>query len=67
LSSPFPWQQIVDPIDRMIGDAGDDIGKPSLGVDAVEACGFDERVDDRRALAARIRSSLMMPGVSGAR
>jgi hypothetical protein len=38
----------------MIGDAGDDVGEPSLGVDVVEATSLDERVQDRGPTAARV-------------
>ncbi len=38
-------------IDRMVGDAGDDVREPSLGIDVIEASGLDERVHD----AARTR------------
>src|SRR5271168_4560738 len=41
---PVPGEQFVDAIDRVVGDAGDDVGEPSLGVDAVEASGPYERV-----------------------
>jgi hypothetical protein len=47
--SPFPRQEVIDPIDRVIGDAGDDVGEPGFGFDVVEARGFDECVDDRGA------------------
>ena len=36
----------------MVGDAGDDVGEPSLRVDAVEAGGLDERVQDGGSAAA---------------
>ena len=47
-TAPFPWKKIVDLIDRVIGDAGDDIRKPGFRVDVIEARGFDQRIDDRR-------------------
>ena len=34
--SPIPWQEFVDAIDWMIGDAFDDESEPSLGIDFVE-------------------------------
>jgi hypothetical protein len=43
---PIPGQQFVDAIDRMIGDASDDVGEPHLGIDVIEASGLDERVHD---------------------
>ena len=36
----------------MIGDTSDDVGEPSLGIDAVEAGGLDERVHDGGSAAA---------------
>ena len=41
----------------MIGDAGEDIGEPSLRVDVVEPCRLDQRVGDRGALATAIRAA----------
>jgi len=41
----------------MIGDAGDDVCEPRLGIDAVEASGFDERVHDGGAPAAVVGAS----------
>ena len=38
----------------MLGDAGEDVGEPGLGVDVVELGGADEGVHHRRALAAAI-------------
>ena len=40
----------------MIGYASDDVAKPSLGVDVVQASGLDERVYDSGAAAAFIRA-----------
>ena len=39
---------------RHLGDAGEDVGEPGLGVDVVELRGADERVHRRRPLAAAI-------------
>jgi hypothetical protein len=47
----------------VIGYAADDVAKPSLGVDVVQASGLDERVYDSGAAAAFIRRDVMMPGV----
>jgi hypothetical protein len=49
---PVPGQQGVDLVHGMIGDAGEHIGEPGLGIDAGELCGLDHRVQDRRAVAA---------------
>ncbi len=41
----------------MIGDAGEDVGEPGLGVDVIELAGFDEGVDRGRAPAAGVRAA----------
>ena len=51
---PFSGEQIVEAKDRMIGDAGDDVGEPSLRVDVVYRRGFDKRIQDRGAAAAGV-------------
>ena len=38
----------------MIGQAGEDVGKPGLRIDAVELRGLDQGVHRRRAFAAAI-------------
>jgi hypothetical protein len=47
----------------MVGDASDDVGEPSLGIDAVEAGGLNEGVHDGGSAAAVVRRDVMMPGV----
>jgi len=44
----------VEALDRVIGDAAQDVGEPGLGIDAVEFGGTDQRVDRRGALAATV-------------
>jgi len=39
--APFPGEQFVDLRVRVIGHAADDVAKPSLGVDVVQASGLD--------------------------
>lgn len=39
-----PRQQVVDPGDLVIGDAGEDICEPGLRINAVEFSGLDQRV-----------------------
>jgi hypothetical protein len=41
----------------VIGDAGEDIGEPSLRIDIVELHGLDQGVDDGSALTAAIRAA----------
>jgi hypothetical protein len=51
----------------VIGYAADDVAKPSLRVDVIQASGLDEGVYDSGAAAAFIRRDVMMPGVWVAR
>ena len=39
-----PGQQFVDAIDRMVGDACEDVAQICLRIASVQFCGFDERV-----------------------
>ena len=45
----------------MVGDAGDDVGEPSLGIDVIEASGlcrlpnYAERAWEEAAVCARLR------------
>ena len=36
---PVSGEQLIDASDWMIGDAGEDVGGPGLGIDVVEAGG----------------------------
>jgi hypothetical protein len=36
-SLPCPWEQLVDPVSRMRGDPGENVGEPGLRVDVVHA------------------------------
>jgi hypothetical protein len=47
-----PRQQIADTSCRMVADAGEDIGNIGLRVEAIQFCGFDQRVEGSRASAA---------------
>ncbi|MBB6414357.1 hypothetical protein HNQ71_007067 [Mesorhizobium sangaii] len=38
--APIPRKQVIEPGDRRVGDAGENIGKPGLRIDVVELCGF---------------------------
>ena len=38
----------------MIGDASEDVAHPRFGIDVVELCGFDERVDGGGTFAALV-------------
>ena len=41
---PIPGEQVTDPIDRVIGDAGDEVAEISLGIEAIELGGFQMMV-----------------------
>jgi hypothetical protein len=50
-----PRQEFIEPVDRVSLDrAAEHIAQPGLWFDAVELAGFDERTDDRPAVAATI-------------
>jgi hypothetical protein len=51
----------------MPGDAGQDIGQPSLRIDIVQFGGDDQAIDRRGPLSATIRCDLIMPGIWGAK
>lgn len=51
-----PREQFSDPVDRMVGDAGENVAKIGFGIETVELCGLDERQDRRGTLAALVRS-----------
>jgi hypothetical protein len=40
-----PWQQFVDAIDGMLGDASDDVAQVGLGIKAIQFDGADQSVD----------------------
>jgi hypothetical protein len=50
----MPGQELADPVDRVIGDAGEDVTQVGFGVDAVQFAGFDQAVDDGCAVATGI-------------
>jgi hypothetical protein len=52
--APVPGQQLVETSDRLVGDAGEHVGEPDLGIDVVELGGGDQAVDDGSALATAI-------------
>jgi len=54
---PIPGQQPFEPIYRMRTDAGDDVGQPGFGLDAVEARGANERVEAGCPFTSSIRSA----------
>jgi hypothetical protein len=54
VSLPIPWEQLVDPVSRMRGDPGENVGKPGLRVDVVHFTRDDEAINGRGALAAAV-------------
>ena len=54
LISDDPWQQLVDAIDRMLGDASDDAAQVGLGIKAVQFGSADEGIDCGAAFAAAV-------------
>jgi hypothetical protein len=66
LSRPVPWQQFVDAIGGVIGDAGEHVSEPGLGIDVVESGGGDQAVDDGGAVATTIGAG-EQPGLAAER
>jgi hypothetical protein len=54
LCRPIPRQTFVDPIDGVIGDAGEDVAEAGLGVEAAQLCSLDQGIDRRHPLAALV-------------
>jgi hypothetical protein len=52
---PMPGQELVDPVDRVIGDAGEDVTQVGFGVDAVQFAGFDQAVGHLEAPLVLVR------------
>ncbi len=51
---PVPGHQFVEPLCRVIGNAGEDVGEPGLRIDVTQSTCRDERKHHRGALAAAI-------------
>ena len=51
---PVPGQQLIEPGSGMLGDAGEDDGKPGLRVDVIKLGGGDQRVDRCGAFATAV-------------
>jgi hypothetical protein len=52
----MPGQQIVDPVDRVVGNAGEDVAQVGLRIEAVQGRGLDQGVEDRGPAAPGIRA-----------
>jgi hypothetical protein len=53
---PGPGQEIVDAIDRVVGDSGENVAQIGLWVEAVEGRGLDQGVENGRATATAVRA-----------
>src|SRR5208282_1426163 len=42
---PIPGQQLVDPVDRMVGQPCEHLGEPGARVDVIELAGGNQRID----------------------
>ena len=54
LRSDCPWQQLVDAVARVLGNAIQDVAQVALRVDPVEPGRAQQRVHHRRGAAARV-------------
>jgi hypothetical protein len=63
MGAPIPWQQIIEPVNRMLGNASENVGEPSLRINIVHLCRDDQAVHDRGSLAATVRAA-EQPGLS---
>lgn len=52
----LPWQQVVDALDGVVGDASEDLFEIELRVESIQLGGAEQRVDGSGAFAARVRS-----------
>ncbi len=52
--APIPGEQFAKTGLRNIGDAGEDVGKPGLGIDVIEFCRGDQAEHERGALTAAV-------------
>jgi hypothetical protein len=61
LRFPNPWQQFVETVDGVsIDHAREHVGEVSVGFDAVEFAGFDQRTDDRPTVATPVTACEQM-------
>ena len=54
LRGAVPGQEVVDPVDWMIGDVGQHMAQPDLGVNTVQLGLAEQRVDRGGAFAAAV-------------
>ena len=53
----IPGQQVIDGVDRILADTGEDVAQIGFRLKAVHFCGADERVEDGGTFAAGIAAS----------
>ena len=63
MGAPIPWQQIVEPVNRVFGDTSEDVSEPGLRINIVHLGRDDQAVHDRGSLAATIGAA-EQPGFS---
>ena len=51
---PIPRQEFVEPVSRVLGDAGQNVGQPSLRIDVVHFCSDDDAVHGGSTLSSAI-------------
>ena len=54
---PGPRHKVVDPVDWMVGDLGEDAAQIGLWIEAVEDRGLDQGVEDRGPATAGVGAS----------
>jgi hypothetical protein len=59
---PIPWQKIRDLACRVIRQACQHVGEPSLWIDVVELACLDKGIDRCCSVAAGVRREFIMPG-----
>jgi hypothetical protein len=52
----MPGQELVDPVDRVVGDAGEHVAQVGLRIEAVQGRGLDERVENRSPTTTGVRA-----------
>ncbi len=51
-SRPVPRHEVIEAVDLMICDAGENPAKSCFGIDTVQAAGLNERISDGSSVAA---------------
>ena len=51
---PIPRQEFVEPVSRVLGDAGEQVGEPCLRIDAIHFGRDNDAVHDGGSLSAAI-------------